>query len=153
MTRKNRGPLLSITAGLVAILLLFVVLLLHVFGANATLAEATADHASSPPAVAENPVTIPQTMIMPDGSTMDMGDMGPSTAGDSSTADPAGQTMTMPDGSTMDMGAMGGAIDWQVIGLILALVAACIPLGIALNEYLRRKMALGALVEQGATGE
>jgi len=144
MTKKNRGLLVSIVVGLVAILLLLIVLVLHAFGLGAASAETADGHISSQVATTNVAATTSQTMIMPDGSVMDMG---PATAADTATAS------TVAPGSTMDTGHMGGAIDWQVIGLILALIAACVSLGTALNEYLRRQIAVGAVLDQGATGE
>ena len=153
MTKKNRGLSVSIAAGIVAIVLVLTVLLLHAFGQGTTPAESAADHVSSPVTDAPSAATTPATMIMPDGSIMNMGDMGPAAADNSASAATTPQTMVMPDGSTMDMGDMGGPIDWQVILLVLALIAACISLGTTLNAHLRRQMAVGAVLGEGATGE
>ena len=146
MTKKNRGLLVSIAAGLIAIVLLVVVLVLHVAGASAATAEETGDHGASQPATSPEPETTPQTMVMPDGSIMDMGDMGSTTDEHASTGS-AGSTAETVNHST------GGPIDWQTIGLILALVSACIALATATNEYLRRQIRTGALHEAGAASE
>jgi hypothetical protein len=150
MTKKNRGLSVSIAAGIVAIVLMVAVLLLHAFGEGTTPADSAADHSSLPATVASSAATTPATMIMPDGSVMNMGDMAPA-ADNSASAATTPQTMVMPDGSTMDMGDMGGSIDWQVIFLILALVAACISLGTTLNAHLRRQVTGGGALSEGAT--
>ena len=49
--------------------------------------------------------------------------------------------------------AMGGAINWYVIGGILALIAAGIALAAGLNEHLERRIAVGTLVTEGVCGE
>ena len=89
-------------------------------------------------------------MVMPDGSVMDMGqhttESPPAAA---TTADPAASE---PFEGAHEM-AMGGAINWYVIGGILALIAAGIALAAGLNEHLERRIAVGALVTEGGCGE
>jgi hypothetical protein len=48
---------------------------------------------------------------------------------------------------------MGGAINWYVVGGILALVAAGIALAAGLKEHLERQIAMGALVTEGVCVE
>lgn len=148
MIKKKRGLLVSMTASLIAIVLLVVVLLLHAFGVSAAATEETADHQLSFPSSAEaaSPVEEGHSMVMPDGSTMDAEDMNstdPESVGAGSAAFPA-ETAHQ---------SMGGPVDWQAIGLILALVSAGVALGTATNEYLRRQVASGALAQAEAAHE
>jgi hypothetical protein len=140
MTKKNRGLQVSIIAGLIAIVLVLVTLVLHVVGndtAVATQMTQTLGHVTSTTVVQNTRAT----MIMPDGSVMDMGDM-PVASQDSST--PA----TVAAGTdSMEGMNMGGSIDWQVILMILALVAAGVAFGTAINAYLRRQIDNGALAQ------
>jgi hypothetical protein len=89
-------------------------------------------------------------MVMPDGSVMDMGEH-PAESPDAAAtaADPAASASAEADGHM----AMGGAINWYVIGGVLALVAAGIALAAGLNEHLERRLAAGTLVTEGACGE
>jgi|GEM_PF-3298192 len=89
-------------------------------------------------------------MVMPDGSTMDMGEhQAESPAAAAIGGDPAASA---PVEGAHEM-AMGGAINWYVIGGVLALIAAGIALAAGLNEHLERRMAMGMLVTEGACGE
>lgn len=104
------------------------------------------DGAAADPAV---PVADGQ-MVMPDGSTMDMGaHPSESPAAAATDADPAAST---PAAAEHEM-VMGGAINWYVIGGLLALIAAGIALAAGLNEHLERRIATGRLVTEGACGE
>jgi hypothetical protein len=89
-------------------------------------------------------------MVMADGSTMDMGDH-------PAESPPAAATAADPVASTPVEGhhemAMGGAINWYVIGGLLALIAAGIALAAGLNEHLERRIATGTLVAEGVCGE
>jgi hypothetical protein len=146
VAKKNRGMLVSIMAGLIAIILLLAVLVLHVVDTDTAMAGPATDHSTAHSAVTtEMPATTPQTMIMPDGSVMNMGDMPAAAPEDSGSAAIAEDSMAGMD--------MGGSVDWQVILLILALVAACVALGTGVNEYLRRQIAVGAFTRVEADCE
>jgi hypothetical protein len=88
-------------------------------------------------------------MVMADGSTMDMGDHPTESPDAAAGADPAAST---PVEGHHEM-AMGGAINWYVIGGILALIAAGIALAAGMNEHLERRIATGTLVTEGVCGE
>ncbi|OFW59265.1 MAG: hypothetical protein A2133_04890 [Actinobacteria bacterium RBG_16_64_13] len=148
MTKKNRGLLVSAVAGLIAIVLLVAVLLLHAFEPAAASEGATEEHASEA-ATTPSSTHTPETMVMSDGSVMNMDDMG-------STADPSDVAAgSAAETAETAQHSMGGAVDWQVIGLILALVAACISLATVLNAYLRGQMKDGAFrqMNDGAFSE
>jgi hypothetical protein len=145
----------SRVAGSVAAGLLFALLLTYSFSMNA----GGMDHMmSGDAAVAGNgaaadtaaPATGGQ-MVMPDGSVMNMGEHPTESPGAAATeADPAAPAHAEADGHDMEM---GGAINWYVIGGILALIAAGIALAAGLNEHLERRIALGALVTEGVCVE
>ena len=150
MNTKNRGLQVSILAGLVAIVLVVAALVLHVVDTDMT--ETTdSGHATTPAGdragAATDTTAAPtthETMIMPDGSVMYMDDM-PATStqhGDTESA-AAGEAAGHDSMEGMSM----GHIDWQVILLILALVAAGIALGTAIGAYLRRQIDSGALAQ------
>ena len=164
MTRQNRGLVVSMTAGLIVVLLLFVVLVAHVLASNPATAEASADHATALPVTSTELEAPPATHVMPDGSIMYNGDMGAQAmqhdAADAATGHAGhGAAAESTAGTSGGVAAtqhstqhsMGGPIDWEVIGLILALIAACVALTAAVNEHLRKRIAAGAFV-QGEAG-
>jgi hypothetical protein len=141
-------------AGSVAAAILFALLFAYAFSMNT----GGIDHTmSGDTALAENgaatdtaaPATGSQ-MVMPDGSVMDMGQHpSDSPGGAAAEANPAASAPAEADGHM----AMGGAINWYVVGGILALVAAGIALAAGLKEHLERQIAMGALVTEGVCVE
>jgi hypothetical protein len=96
------------------------------------------------------------THIMPDGSVMNMEDMSSpemGTAGEAASGHAEHGAATEAAGTSEESAhaSMGGAIDWQVIALIIGLIAACVAVTTAVNEYLRRRAAGGACGETEAT--
>ena len=89
-------------------------------------------------------------MVMPDGSTMDMGEH-PAESPAAAATEPD-HAASAPVEGDHEM-AMGGAINWYVIGGLLALIAAGIALAAGLNEHLERRIATGTLRAEGVCGE
>jgi hypothetical protein len=160
MSKKNRGLLVSVIAGLIAIVLVLAALVLHIVDSDTAMAgsgsdlstahhgETTAEPTATTPTTAAP--TTRETMIMPDGSVMYMDDM-PAAAEQGSTG-AAADTATEGHDSMAGMD-MGGSIDWQVILLILALVAACVAVATAVNSYLQRQAETGAFARLEADCE
>lgn len=143
MNQADETPRVSVTAGVIAVAMLFAVLLMHLLGPSVVPQQ----HAG------ESTAARTGQMTMDDGSTMNMGDMG-------APEEPLATTESAPDHgateATDEDGAhhgMGGVVNWQAIGLILALVAAGVSLAAGLKDYLERQIALGTLLDAGVLGE
>jgi hypothetical protein len=141
MTKKNRGLQVSIVAGLIAIALVLAALILHVVNSDTAMATSETVQTVGNVTNTTEAQTTRDTMIMPDGSVMYMDNMPSASQGSTTPATAAAGTDSMQG---MDM---GGSIDWQVILMILALVAAAVAFGTAVNAYLRRQLDNGALAQ------
>lgn len=133
---------MSRVAGGVAAAILFALFFAYAFSMNAGGMEHTMSTDAAAPATGGQ-------MVMADGSVMDMGEHPSESPGAAATeADPAASTPA--EAHQMEM---GGAINWYVIGGILALVAAGIALAAGLKEHLARRIAMGTLAIEGVCVE
>lgn len=144
------SPRVSRVAGGVAVAILFALIFAYALSMNAGGMEYTMSGDAAVPqdgmaAGAAAPSGGDQ-MVMPDGSAMDMGQHASDSQATAATkADPAAAAPVEADHQM----EMGGAINWYIIGGILALVAAGIALAAGLKEHLARRTVMGTLV----TGE
>lgn len=151
--QARRRPRVSRVAGGVAAAILLALLFAYALSMSAggmghTMSNTALPHdgAATDPAA----TSTGGQMVMADGSTMDMGQH-PTESPDAAAtaADPAASAPAEGDHQM----AMGGAINWYVIGGLLALVAAGIALAAGLNEHLERRIAMGTLVMEGGCSE
>ena len=157
MNGKSHALGISVIAGIIAMALVITVLILHAFDSST----ASDEHAGMSTSASSGQDSAGSSSgsgahMMPDGSMMSMEDMpGMEGMGDMSAAgEGAGTDTASPaEGEQATGHSMGGSVDWQVIGLILALVSTGIALGGGLKEYLRRQIALGRAVDRGLQHE
>lgn len=141
--RAERSPRVSRVAGGVAAAILFALFFAYAFSMNAGGMEHTMSTDAAAPATGGQ-------MVMADGSVMDMGQHPSETPGTAATeADPAATAAAEADHQM----EMSGAINWYVVGVILALVAAGVALAAGLKEHLARRIAMGTLAIEGVCVE
>lgn len=140
-------------AGGVAAAILFALFFAYAFSMSAGGMDHTMSNAALPHDGAVADPAAPSTggqMVMADGSTMDMGEHPSESPGTAATGADAAASAPVEADHQM---AMGGAINWYVIGGILALVAAGIALAAGLKEHLARRIAMGTLAIEGVCVE
>lgn len=152
--RERRRPRVSRVAGgvaaaiVVALIILYLVSMImggmqHTVSGDSTLLQDGAATDAAPPTTGEQ-------MVMSDGSVMNTDEHPSDSPGTIATEADHGESVAAEADEQMEMGA---AINWYVIGGILALVAAGIALVAGLKEHLARRIATGALVTQEACSE
>ncbi len=152
--QARRGPRVSRVAGGVAAAILLVLLFAYAFSMNAGGMEYTMSGDAALPqdgmAAGAAASSAGGQMVMPDGDTMDMGEHPSESPGTAATE--ADHAASAPVEADHQM-EMSGAINWYVIGGLLALVAAGVALAAGLKEHLARRMAMGPLVTEGVFSE
>ena len=96
------------------------------------------------------PVAGDDQMVMPDGSVMDMSQHPSESAGTAVTEADHGGTPAAGVDHQMET---DGAINWYVIGGVLALIAALVAVVAGAKERLARGIAMGTLATEGDSGE
>jgi hypothetical protein len=150
----RRRPRVSRAAGGIAAAIVFALIILYVVSMIAgAMGHTMSGDTGLPQDGAASDAAPPTTggqMVMSDGSVMGTDEHPSESPGTAVTeADHDGSAPAEADHQT----EMGAAVNWYVIGGILALVAAGIALAAGIKEHLARRIATGALVTNGVCNE
>lgn len=144
--QARRRPRASRVAGALAVAIPLVMLGVYIFsmyagGMGHSMDSDTTAHQDAVASTIPAPLAGGQ-MVMPDGSVMDMNDhLGESAVTSATEAD----HVASPAPGAEHRMETGGAVNWYVVGGVLALIAALVAAVAGVKEHLARGIAMGTL--------